>query len=114
MVDWAAISVIAAACLALIGALYGARKGDRSSDKDNRFQVLSNTVDQLQEQVKACQDREVANERRYRAQDDAMNDLRDRHQQDRQRLDDAQDELRAQRIRIASLERRLAAEGGNP
>ncbi len=48
-IDFAAISGLGVGALALVGTLYGSRKGASASDRDNRFQVLSETVDQLQD-----------------------------------------------------------------
>lgn len=107
MLDWAAVSGFGVGGLALIGALYTGRKGATASDRDNRFQVLSDTVNQLQENVKACEDREHRAQERYRQQDSDMDELRRRHHELLDRYEASQNELHDVHTEIREVRREL-------
>lgn len=107
--DWAAISGFGVGGLTLAVSWVASRKGEKASDRDNRFEVLSATVDQLQEETRACRDREAAAEARYRLQDDDLNTLRDRHRESLTTIDDLHEQLRVERQAAAQRERELQA-----
>lgn len=107
VIDFAAISGLGVGALALVGTLYGSRKGASASDRDNRFQVLSETVDQLQEQVKACEQREQRAQERYRQQDADMDELRRRHHDLLDKYETGQDELHSVHNEVRALRREV-------
>lgn len=100
MVDWGAISALGVAALTAAGGLYQARKGERNSDRDDRYKVLKGTVDTLERQLEQCHARETADEGRYRQQDEYLGALQIRHQHSLEQLDDAHSTVRDQRIEL--------------
>lgn len=114
-VDWAAVAASIGGASVGVGTWYQARRGARSSDKDNRFQVLEGTVDNLQEENQRYRDQIAASEERYRRQDEhivrqdeAIIVLRRRHRESVEHLGTAQMELGDKDLEIAQLKRELA------
>lgn len=114
-VDWAAVSAMGIGGTALVGTWYQAKRGAAASDKDNRFQVLEATVDQLQEEIARLHTQADAAEERYRRQDEhilrqdeEVITLRRRHREAVDHLGDAQMDLGDKAREIAQLRRELA------
>lgn len=107
MVDWGAVSGFGVGALVFAASVVQARKGEKSTDKDNRFAVLQNTVDQLQEQIRACEQREASSSARYRQQDEDLDELRDRHRECLHQLDAAHDEIRDMRLKEHRTQQRI-------
>lgn len=117
--DWPSITAASAGALAFAGVWYQSKRGAQSSDQDNRFHVLENTVDQLQEeiarkdtQLQAAEDRARRHDAEMERVIDERARLRRRHMEAVEQLGDAQMQIGDRDREIEQLRRDLAAARG--